>query len=739
MNSSDPTTAGLERPLSLRRRHDLEVVPQIFSGQRYWAVKDPVRLRYFHLRDEEYCVWESLDGEASLADIRARFERRFAPRRLAAAQLQSFLGALHHEGLIVADAPGQGGEMLERHRRERWRNLWATLSNVLAIRFRGLDPERFLNWLEPRCRWLFSPAAGWGAAGLVLGAIALVVLKFEVIQSQLPELESLLTPSTVIWLSLALALTKVLHELGHALACRRYGGECHEMGVLLLVFTPCLYCNVSDAWMLPSKWQRAAIGAAGVVVELVLAAVCTYLWWFSEPGLFHALCFNIMLVCSVGTILFNGNPLLRYDGYFVLADLVEIPNLAQQASAEVFGALTEFVLGVPPQHDEECSPRRRILLALYATASAAYRVAVIVGIVWLLRRVLQPHGLEIVADFLGIVAVTGMVAVPLWRATKYVQQAYWSRQMKTGRACASGAIAVAGLLIALLVPLPHHVPAPAVVEAESARHVYVPVGGTIVDGVQTGAAVATGDSLAELQNRELDFEIVRLRGERDQQALRLANLKNRQAHAPRAAAEIPTAAEALADLEERLARRLDDQRRLSIKAPTAGTVLPVRSKPRTYAAGELESWTGLPLNPANRGSHFETGTLLCQIGDPARLEALLVLDQRDVEFVHAGQRVEVQLDQSPGRPLSGTIREIAEIDLKVTPAELLPEGPVPTRQDEMGIPRPVSTVYQARVSLETGSMPILIGQAGRARISAAPMSAAGRLFRYLSHTFRFEW
>lgn len=739
MNSSDPTTAGLERPLALRRRHDLEAVPQIFAGRRYWAIKDPVRLRYFHLRDEEYCVWESLDGGASLADLRDRFERRFAPRRLAPAQLQSFLGALHHEGLILADAPGQGGEMLDRHRSQRWHSLWATLSNVLAIRFRGLDPERFLNWLEPRCRWLFSPAARWVAIALVVSAIFLVVVKFEIIQANLPELESLLTPSTVIWLSLALALTKVLHELGHALTCRRYGAECHEMGVLLLVFTPCLYCNVSDAWMIPGKWQRAAIGAAGVVVELVLAAICTFLWWFSEPGFLHALCFNVMLVCSVGTILFNGNPLLRYDGYFVLADLVEIPNLAQQASAEVFGTLSELVLGVPAQRDEEFSPRRRVLLGLYAIASAVYRVVVVIGIVWLLRRMLQPHGLEILADFLGIVVVAGLVAPPLWRGARFVQQAYWSRQMKTGRACASGAIAVAGLFVALLVPLPHRVPAPAVVEAESARHVYVPVGGTMVDGVRTGAAVTAGAPLAELQNRELELEIVRLRGERDLQTLRLANLKNRQTHTPRAAAEIPTAEEALADLEERLARRLDDQRRLIIKAPTAGTVLPVRARPRTYAAGELESWSGLPLDQANRGTYFESGTLLCQIGDPARLEALLVLDQRDVEFVHAGQRVEVQLDQSPGQPLTGTIREVAEIDLKVMPAELLPDGPVPTRQDEMGIPRPLSTVYQARVSLETGSLPVLIGQAGRARISAVPMSAAARLIRYLSHTFRFNW
>jgi len=136
---------------------------------------------------------------------------------------------------------------------------------------------------------------------------------------------------------------------------------------------------------------------------------------------------------------------------------------------------------------------------------------------------------------------------------------------------------------------------------------------------------------------------------------------------------------------------------------------------------------------------METGTLLCQIGDPARLEASVVLDQRDVEFVRAGQEVRVQLDQSPDRILSGTIIEIAEIDLKVTPAELLPEGTVATRQDESGVPRPVSTMYQARVSLWGAESSVLIGQAGRAKIDTAPLSLARRLSRYLSHTFRFEW
>jgi putative peptide zinc metalloprotease protein len=311
--------------------------------------------------------------------------------------------------------------------------------------------------------------------------------------------------------------------------------------------------------------------------------------------------------------------------------------------------------------------------------------------------------------------------------------------MKPRRAITSGLLVTVGLIALLFVPFPHRIAAPALVEPGSARQVYVSIAGTIVQGAKTGESIRASDPVAVLENLDLQLEIARLRGQRNEQKLHLENLKHRQARDAAAAGQIPTAEQALADLDERLERRSDDEKRLVVKAPSSGTILPVRLNPKSYAAGELETWSGMPLDEANRGSRLDTGTLLCQIGDPARLEASVVLDQRDIEFVRAGQEVRVQLDQSPDRVLSGTILEIAEIDLKVTPTELLPEGIVPTRQDESGVPRPVSTMYQARVSLSGAESSVLIGQAGRAKIYTAPLSIARRLSRYLSHTFRFEW
>ena len=212
-----------------------------------------------------------------------------------------------------------------------------------------------------------------------------------------------------------LAVMKILHELGHAVSCRHYGGRCHELGLMLLVFTPCLYCDVSDAWMLRDRWRRIAIGAAGMAVELVLAAVATFLWWWSEPGWLNSVCLDVMFIGSVSTLLLNGNPLLRYDGYYILADLLETPNLQQQAGGVVRRWVARWLLGIETPPDRLLPERGHWLLALYAVASTAYRLAVVVAILWFLKRAAAPYRLEFLVELFGLVVIGGLVIAPLVR------------------------------------------------------------------------------------------------------------------------------------------------------------------------------------------------------------------------------------------------------------------------------------------------------------------------------------
>ncbi|MEO0530755.1 MAG: hemolysin D, partial [Planctomycetota bacterium] len=264
-----------------------------------------------------------LDGVSSLDEIAEEFERRFPPQSIRVEELQQFVGTLHRSGLVITDSPGQGDQLKKRRDERRGKELQQKFTNILSIRFKGIDPDWILNALYaiPPVRWFWSKTCFILCIILVSAAALLIGVQFDDFQAKLPDFNTFFAAENWLLMAAVLGCTKVLHEFGHGLSCKHFGGECHEMGVMLLVLTPCLYCNVSDSWMLPNKWHRAAIGAAGMYVEVVLASICTFIWWFTEPGLLHYTCLNIMFVSSVSTILFNANPLLRYDGYYIMSDL----------------------------------------------------------------------------------------------------------------------------------------------------------------------------------------------------------------------------------------------------------------------------------------------------------------------------------------------------------------------------------------------------------------------------------
>jgi putative peptide zinc metalloprotease protein len=559
-----------------------------------------------------------------------------------------------------------------------------------------------------------------------------------VLQAKLPDFHAFFHAGNILWLAAALAAAKVLHEFGHALTCRHFGGECHEMGLLLLVFTPCLYSDVSDTWSFSSRWQRIAVSAAGIVVEVYLAAAATFLWWFSTPGLLNTLCLNVMFVCSINTLLFNGNPLLRYDGYYALADFLDVPNLGQQSRAVVGRAAARFFLGIRLVADRCFSARRRVLLASYGVASAGYRCFITICILWFCYRVAKPYGLQALAVALVWVVVAGMAAVPLWRLARFLHSPSIRRGIRWMQACFMCGAAIGGLLLLALVPWPCRVAAPAFIEPRDARPVYVVVAGRVVASVTPGEYVAKGQEVARLLNLDVRKEVVELIGQRDRQRLQCENLRRRRNDDPAAAAMIPTAEAALADIEERLRQRQRDEERLVLRAPVAGTVMPPpRQSASPGPAGQLNLWQGTPLDERNRGCHLEIGTLLCLVGAPLPVEALLVIDQPDVALVRQGQRVRIRLEEMPGTVLHGTVVEMAKADIKVVPRELVKGVDLPVRLDERGIPRPQATSYQARVALDAADAPLLMGTRGRARIVVDPQSPAQRLYRYLRRTFQW--
>lgn len=708
--STDFASDNRDRPLPLRMRADLVVQSQRFRGRECVAVKDPLTGRYFRFESEEFFLLQSLDGRRSWREVQQRFEQQFAPQKVTLAELQRFVERVHRDSLVVSERTGQATPLLERHRNLRRIRRWQWLENILAIRLPLLNPDRILGALN---RWfgsLFSRGAVIAVMLLCLSALILVGVEFEDFRRRLPAFRDFFTMQNGWLLAATLAVTKIVHELGHGLACKRFGRECRELGLMFLLGTPCLYCNVSDSWLLTSRWQRAAVAAAGMYVELLLAGLATWLWWFTAPGLLHFLCLDVMVVCSVSTLLFNGNPLLRCDGYFLLSDFVEIPNLRQRAGDALRRSLAG-VLGLPAAEPAEAA-RGPWWLPWYAAASAVYRVAVAISAVSILLAALTPLGLrplgQIIAALVGL-SLLRPTATSMRRLCFGVfSRTSRMRPLRLRRLAICGTVVTALLIAACLLPLPRNIVCDCHVQARGATPIYVETPGALrAVHARPGQRVHAGQPLATLENLDSRLLVEQLAAQRSELAARLENLRRRGLRGETATlADLEPTRQALAALDERLALHTEQLRKLKIAAPTAGIVLAAIDDCRPHA-----------LDATNRGAWLADGQPLCTIADPASLDAVIEVPTTAAEFVHAGQRAEFLFASSPRR-IESRVSDISQ-----SPASAAEQLPSP------------APAFLARCSLPTNSAPPLLGSPGRVKIHAGHATLLQRTWRWFSRTF----
>jgi putative peptide zinc metalloprotease protein len=733
MTDNDLNAAAVSRPLALTMQRGLVIVAQpARQGMRY-TVKDPVSQHLWRLCEEELFLLRLLDGKASIADLRRQFERKFSPRRLDPTELVQFLARLHREGLIIGDQPGQTAAVLQRQREWRRAAPLRLLYQLVAWRFRGVDPDRWLARIAPRLSGIFS---WWAAAcffALFASAALLAAVHWRQFDRELTALAASITADQVLLVLVTIGVTKVLHELGHAIACKHFGGECHEIGLLLLCGVPALYCNVSDAWLLPAKRPRILISAAGILVELIIAAACTWLWWCTYPGLIHSLALYAIVVCSVNTVLLNGNPLLQYDGYFILADLTDTPNLRARSSNSARSLFARLLLGLNIP-GELVKHGRAFWLIAYAIASAIYRWILVIGMTWLLHGMLKPYGAEFVGWLIGGILAGTLLIEPIMGIARFLRRPDWNRQIPWRIVAPRNAILAFGCLALAIVPLPASVVAPVVLEPRGAHTVYVEVEGRLAWAISSGARVKEGDPLIRLDSLPLKLELTRFLGERDIKRQELTSLLRRQSD-PEAAAKIPAAEKALADLNKRLGQLQCDFERLVIRAPCDGVVLP--PPPRRSGGEPVPEWTGTPLDRENLGCHLQTGAVVCLIGRPQAMDALAMIAQGNEDLVQSGQQVQLLISGAPCERLAGEVTAPPDTRVRQAPEELVAQGELPIERDAGGQPRPNQSMFVARIAIASLNEPLFTGATGRAKISIAPRSILCRAWRALSQTLRY--
>lgn len=736
--ASHESRSSSDRPVPLQRRRDLVVECVTYRGVAWPVVKDPCGLKYYRLQPEQYQLLELLDGQKSLEELRHELQQADPHLNVTLAEVQALIGDLHAKGLAFSLRPGQGVPLLQRRRREFWKQVWQTLRNPLYLRIRGWDPDRFLTRTMPFVAWAFQ---GWAVAMmalLVFSSWLFLGMRFDEVRQRLPEFEQFFGWPNLLFLWATLGAAKVLHEFGHGYACKHFGRECHAMGVMLLVFSPTLYCDVTDAWMLKNKWQRIAIAAAGMWVEIVLAAIAIFVWWQTEPGLLHHLCLNVFFVSTVTTVIFNANPLLRFDGYYMLADLLEIPNLRPKASRLFQQTWAWLCLGIELPDDPFMPVSGRLWFVLYTVASKVYMWIILFGITVFLYTVLKPYRLQSIGITLAVVSLTTML---IGAIAGVVQVLRMPREEPISRPKVVMTVAVVFCLAggALFIPIPWYVSAPFTLEPVGVQHVYATMPGTLRETrVVADEPVSAGDLLAALESPELADEFRRLEAEQAIQMI-ARDLAIAQAE-PDTRFLIENELESLAEKKRDLDLRA---RQLEIRAPVGGRVIepPRMAAPVTgEIRAQLATWSGRPLAANNRGCLIEEGTHLCSIAPDSRYHAVLLVGQESRDELAVGQTVRLKVEELAGLTLEGPLEEISHRSRSAAPPALSNKygGPLATMTDQDGLERLSGRAFEATVRVDVDPELVRTGFRGEARVRVRHRSLAGWIYRWLRSTFKFR-
>lgn len=300
-----------------------------YRDEVWYLLQDMASSQVHRFTPATRLIIAAMDGRRTMDELWRLARRYLTDAAPTQDELIQLLGQLHGSDLLASDLPPDALELFERGARsvtQKRRRAWM---NPMAARISLWDPGAFLDRHERLWRQLWSLAGGALWLVVVLPALALLPGAWPDLMENISD--RVLQANNLLLIALVFPVIKALHELGHATAVRARGGEVHDMGVMLLVLMPVPYVDASAASVLRSRWSRALVGAAGMLVEIFIAALAFYLWLAVEPGLVRAVCFNVILVAGVSTLVFNGNPLLRYDAYYMLADVIELPNLARRA------------------------------------------------------------------------------------------------------------------------------------------------------------------------------------------------------------------------------------------------------------------------------------------------------------------------------------------------------------------------------------------------------------------------
>ncbi len=546
------------RGVHVGTRHDLEVSRHLFRGEPAYVIRDPLTFESYHLDRSGYAIFVALERDLALGEVFDQLVEQGCLRPRDEETFYQTILTLHR--LNFLNLPISDDKMLyQRYLAKRQARAREKLLGFMFLRIPLVNPDAFLRRTVGYVSWLFSRPFFFVWLALMACAGVVVVTRFSEL---LEPIQGVLVAQNLPIIWVALIVLKIIHEFGHAYACKRLGGHVPEMGVFLIVFTPLAYVDATSAWGFSRKTDRLVVGLGGMYVESMVAALAVFVWALTGPGPLHDLAYNIIFLAGVATVLFNINPLLRYDGYYVLSDLIEVPNLRQQASRYVAGLLKRVLLGLPSGFADKSVGMRAFLLT-YGLAASAYRVTIVLAISAAIAMKFFLVGIA-----LGAFYIAQTVLGLLVKATKYLWFSPEAAPVRV-RAVTVSLVLLIGLPLAVLtVPVKPPVRATGTLTSETEHVIRAQVDGFIerVDA-SVGRTVAACVPLVRLSNDAYEEALAEAKAQLDAAAIR------RKAYQAEEPAKALQEQERIVSYRHEVARRQQELDRLTVRAGMTGRLV----------------------------------------------------------------------------------------------------------------------------------------------------------------------
>ena len=610
----------------LKLRDDLYFRSQTFAGEECFVIEDPTSSHFFRVGEMEHRFMLMLDGKTSITDAVAYCATMAEADSYTETQAAALCRWLVENSLATTSQSESAERLLKKQdgntKRQRKERL-----NPISLKIPLGSPDRLVQKLTPFLSWFFS---GLGISlwlvVCTVGAYTLFAEWDNIVQTN-PVADS----ANWVWLAVTGLLLKLIHEVSHAVACRRFGGETREAGILLLLFVPLPYVDVTSSWRFASRWQRIFVSAAGMYTEILIAALASIIWASTDSSLVQHHAVNVMVTAGFVTVLFNLNPLMRFDGYYIVSDILELPNLGTHGQQDFMYLVNRLFFG--SQSSAPSWPEgRSLLIRMYGVASFIWRILICVSLTLAAESLYFGAGIV-----LAIMAVVLWVVIPIFKLIRFLVSGDAVSPPNRIRFLTVCCVLFSCLWgIWTYVPYVERLNFAAVIEHDPVTTVRSATSG-FVDKIEvsSGQFVREGQVLVRLRNSELRARITEL-----ELAIQQSQLRATQLHQEGLVAAFQVELENQIALEKRHKELALQSSELVIVSPSDGTIL----------TRKLE---------ALRDRWLKAGSSVCLVGDPSSRTVQLLIPQADINIARSAidQTLDVHVWGQP-KNFSGRLVDI---------------------------------------------------------------------------------